>query len=102
MKSCPSCNELNEDSAIVCTKCKANIHAQSSSYGVIIAGAIMAIIGLIFLMYGNSQNNNIGSQLRSLFGSGQTNPGTPWMIVGGVALGVGVILVVVKMASVKK
>ena len=46
-------------------------------------------IGL--MLYGNSQNNNIGAQLTSLFGSGRTNPG---MVFGGVIIGIGVILIV--------
>jgi drug/metabolite transporter (DMT)-like permease len=59
-----------------------------------IIGVIISTVGLILIVYGNSQNNNIGAQLSSLFGSGKTNPGTPWMIFGGAALGLGIILVI--------
>jgi len=62
--------------------------------GVMIIGFILVIAGLILLMYGNSQNNNLGAQLSSLLGSGRRNPGTPWMIFGGGALGLGGILIV--------
>ena len=63
----------------------------------IIVGAVLAVTGIGLMLYGNSQNNNIGTQLNSLFGSGRTNPGTPWMIFGGVIIGIGVILVVKKL-----
>jgi len=68
-----------------------------TSNSLIIIGAVSAITGLGLMLYGNSQNNNIGTQLSSLFGSGRTNPGTPWMIFGGVLIGIGIILVVRKM-----
>ena len=65
--------------------------------GALILGLILAIAGIILLVYGNSQNNNIGAQLSSLFGSGKKNPGTPWMIFGGSALGLGGILLIKNM-----
>ena len=68
----------------------------------IICGASLALVGLGLMIYGNSQNNNIGAQLTSLFGSGRTNPGTPWMIFGGVLIGIGAILVFKKMFVDKK
>jgi len=63
----------------------------------IVVGAVLAVTGLGLMLYGNSQNNNIGAQITSLFGSGRTNPGTPWMVFGGVIIGIGVILVVKKL-----
>ena len=68
----------------------------------IIFGASLALIGLGLMLYGNTQNNNIGVQLTSLFGSGRTNPGTPWMIFGGVLIGIGAILIVKKLFIDKK
>jgi hypothetical protein len=68
-----------------------------TSNNLIIVGAVLAVTGFGLMLYGNSQNNNIGAQLTSLFGSGRTNPGTPWMIFGGVIIGIGVILVVKKL-----
>ena len=101
MKTCPNCNESNEDLAVECVNCHTKFPAQSSSVMMIIGG-LMVVVGLILLIYGNSQNNNIGAQLSSLFGSGKTNPGTPWMIFGGVMLGVGIIMVAAKLFSNKK
>jgi len=69
---------------------------------VLFVGIVLAVVGLILLMYGNSQNNNLGAQLSSLFGSGRRNPGTPWMIFGGGALGFGGILVAKSMFFDKK
>ena len=103
MKNCPSCNGRNDDSAIECIDCKTKFNSQllSSNNNMIIAGVVFAITGIGLMVYGNSQNNNIGSQLMSLFGSGRSNPGTPWMIAGGVAIGIGVILILIKLVSKK-
>ena len=65
-----------------------------TSNNLIIVGTVLAVTGLGLMLYGNSQKNNIGAQLTSLFGSGRTNPGTPCMIFGGVIIGIGVILLV--------
>jgi ribosomal protein L40E len=102
MKICPSCNTQNEDSATECIDCKTKFLIQSSSdNNTIIVGVVLAIIGIGLMLYGNSQNNNLGAQLNSLFGSGQSNPGTPYMIFGGVAIGIGVILILIKMVNKK-
>ncbi|MDR0474202.1 MAG: DUF3185 family protein [Treponema sp.] len=102
MKTCPSCNGRNDDSASECIDCKTKFDSQSSSNNnSLIIGLVLAVIGIGLMLYGNSQNNNIGAQLTSLFGSGQSNPGTPWMIFGGMAIGIGVILVLVKLAKKK-
>jgi len=68
-----------------------------TSNNLLVVGAVLAVTGLGLMLYGNSQNNNIGAQLTSLFGGGRTNPGTPWMIFGGVIIGIGVVLVVKKL-----
>ena len=102
MKTCPSCNEQNDDSAIECIKCRKPFPVQSSSNNnIIIIGVVIAIIGIGLLLYGHSQNNNIGAQLTSLFGSGRSNPGTPWMIFGGVSIGIGFVMVIAKLLNKK-
>jgi len=67
-----------------------------------IIGVALGIAGLALMLYGNSQNNNIGSQVSSLLKSGQINPGTPWIILGGAVLCVGIILVIKKLFYDKK
>jgi hypothetical protein len=103
MKICPNCNESNVDSAIECVKCQTKFPVQSSSNIImIVVGGIIAVVGLVLIVYGDSQNRNIVSQLGSLFGSGQKNPGTPWMIAGGTMLGIGIIMAVKKLFFDKK
>ena len=65
-------------------------------------GVIVAVVGLVMMLYGNSLNNSVEAQLSSLFSNGQTNPGTLWMIIGGVALGIGAILAIADLTSNKK
>ena len=102
MKTCPSCNGRNDDSATECIDCKTKFDSQpSSSNNSLIIGLVLAVIGIGLILYGNSQNNNIGAQLSSLFGSGQSNPGTPWMIIGGVVIGIGLIIVLAKITKKK-
>lgn len=57
-----------------------------------IFGVIMIIAGLASVIYGFNQNNSFESQLESLFSSGNTDPGTIWIIVGAVILIIGIIL----------
>ena len=98
MKICPSCNGRNDDSATECIDCKAKFSSQpSTNNNMIIFGFVLAACGIGLMIYGNSQNNNVGNQLMSLFGSGRTNPGEPWMIAGGVVIGIGVILMLIKL-----
>jgi drug/metabolite transporter (DMT)-like permease len=54
----------------------------------IIIGAVLAIIGLILVLYGNSLNFNADARLIS----GMENPGTMWMVLGGASFGLSVIL----------
>ena len=65
-------------------------------------GVILAVVGLVLLLYGSSLNNSLEAQLRSAFNSDQVNPGTVCMIIGGVALGFGVILAIADLTSNKK
>jgi hypothetical protein len=103
MKICPNCNESNTDTAIECVKCQTKFPTQSSSnFIIVIVGGIIAVVGLVLIIYGDSQNRDLVSQLGSLFGSGQRNPGTPWMIAGAVTLGIGVIMVLKKLFFDKK
>ena len=56
-----------------------------------------AILGLILLIVGISQNNSLEAQLASLFGSGKVNPGTPWIVIGIILiLGAAVLFVINK------
>jgi len=66
-----------------------------------IIGFVLILLGVGLLLYGNSQNHNIGAQLMSAFGGGGGNPGTPWMIVGGILGVIGIILVIVGMSKKK-
>jgi len=100
MKTCPSCNGRNDDSATECIDCKTKFDSHPlPNNNLLIIGLVLAAIGIGLTLYGNSQNNNIGAQLSSLFGSGQSNPGTPWMIIGGIVISIGVILALVKIAK---
>jgi len=102
MKNCPFCNGRNDDSATECIDCKAKFSSQpSSNNNMVIFGIVLAAGGIGLMIYGNSENNNIGNQIMSLLGSGRTNPGTPWMIAGGVVIGIGVILMLIKLFSKK-
>jgi uncharacterized membrane protein HdeD (DUF308 family) len=62
----------------------------------------MTIAGLILLLYGNSLNNSIEAQFSSFFGRGQTNPGTFWMIIGGVISCIGGMTLIKKLLINKK
>ncbi|MBO4467674.1 MAG: DUF3185 family protein [Clostridia bacterium] len=60
----------------------------------IIIGAIMMVVGVALAIYGNSLNNDVGSQLQSVLESGKTNPGNTFLYIG-IALGVvGLILLI--------
>lgn len=61
----------------------------------IIAGAILAVIGLGLTIYGIYLNNNVEAQLTALFNSGNVDPGTGWIVVGVIALVVGIALLVI-------
>ena len=65
-------------------------------------GVMLAVNGFGLMLYGNALNNSVEAQLNSLVNSGQINPGTLGMIVGGVSLGFGVILATVGLILNKK
>ena len=67
-----------------------------------IIGFILVIIGAGICIYGNHLNNDIESQLLSVFEKGQTNPGNMFLIIGGVAVAVGVVLIVLRLIRRKK
>ena len=60
----------------------------------LIGGIILIIAGAVSAIYGITLNNDLESQMQSLFMSGSTNPGTVWIIVGLVAAVIDVILAV--------
>jgi hypothetical protein len=121
MAFCSNCGKKAEDGVRFCSSCgKAidgvsddNVSSQSganlteetkgsspfrntNNNNIIIVGVVLAMIGLGLMLYGNSENHNIGTQLIGLIGSGKTNPGTPWMITGGIVIGIGIILIIKK------
>jgi uncharacterized membrane protein YvbJ len=120
MAFCSSCGKKIEDGVCFCSGCgkavdgasndnvssqsganlteetKGNNFMNTNNNNIIIVGVALAMVGLGLMLYGNSQNHNIGTQLTSLLGSGKTNPGTSWMIGGGIVLCIGVILIIKK------
>ena len=58
----------------------------------IVGGGIIAVLGLISIIYGIQQNNNIVAQISSLVFSGRTNPGTIWIVLGSIAIVVGLLI----------
>ena len=53
-----------------------------------------AVLGLILLIVGISQNNSLKAQLASLLGSGKVNPGTPWIVIGILLIVAGAVFFV--------
>ena len=62
-------------------------------------GVILMVLGIGSTIYGFYLNNSWEAQLKSLLSSGNTDPGTIWIIVGIVALIVGIILLVVALTK---
>lgn len=58
----------------------------------LIIGIILAAAGAGSLIYGITQNNSASAQLSSLLGSGSTNPGTVYIVIGVIAVVIGIIL----------
>ena len=52
----------------------------------LICGVIGAIVGIVLLIVGISQNNSIEAQLSNIFSGGGGNPGTVWIIIGIAAI----------------
>ena len=59
-----------------------------------ILGIILIVAGAVSVLYGIMQNNSLEAQLTSLFSSGKTNPGTIWIVIGIIAVVVGIVLMV--------
>ena len=64
----------------------------------VIIGMVLVVIGIGLLLYGNSQNNDFGAVMGSYF-SGGGDPGTPWMVFGGILIAVGIIVALVAISS---
>ena len=60
-----------------------------------ILGVILLVLGGGSLFYGNSLNSSLEAQMTSMFNTGAANPGTPYMIIGGIALAIGLVLLFV-------
>lgn len=58
-------------------------------------GLLLTVAGLGSAVYGIYQNNDLESQLTSIFSSGTANPGTIWIIGGVVGIALGVILMII-------
>lgn len=61
----------------------------------LIFGIILAILGVVGIIYGTSMNNNFETQMRSLFETGRTNPGQIFFIIGIICAILGAILIIV-------
>jgi len=76
------------------------VFLRKKSYFAVLVGIILSIFGLVLLLSGNEINNpdvsamNYWEQLQYI--SGPKNQGNPPMIIGGVLLGAGVIIIVIK------
>ena len=62
---------------------------------------ILIVAGVISAIYGNSLNNSIEAQLKSVFSNGSANPGNIWLILGVIAIIIGIILLVVALKKKK-
>ena len=62
-------------------------------------GIISLILGVISIVYGNSQNNDVEAQLESMFSNGTTNPGDTFLYVGIALAVLGLILLFVGMSK---
>ena len=60
-----------------------------------ILGIILILAGIISIVVGVAQNNDLASQIESIFSGSGANPGDIWIIIGVVALIVGVVLLIV-------
>ncbi|HIR34571.1 MAG TPA: zinc ribbon domain-containing protein [Candidatus Faecimorpha stercoravium] len=56
---------------------------------------ILIIIGFVIIFFGYQQNNDINSQLESLFSSGSLDPGTVWIIIGAALLIISIVVLVI-------
>jgi len=58
----------------------------------VLFGIILAIAGAGSLIYGIVLNNDINAQMNSVIMAGKTNPGTIWIVIGIIAIIVGIIV----------
>lgn len=61
----------------------------------IILSVILMLAGAASAVFGIIQNNDMELQMESIFSDGVANPGTVWIVVGAVALIVGIILLII-------
>ncbi|MDD3401225.1 MAG: hypothetical protein PHT58_06330 [Eubacteriales bacterium] len=57
-------------------------------------GIILMLAGAGSFFYGCFQNNDLGSQIESLFSKGIANPGDIWIYIGVTAFVIGIILTI--------
>ncbi|MGI6151088.1 MAG: DUF3185 family protein [Christensenellales bacterium] len=57
-----------------------------------IFGIILAVLGAGSLIFGFVQNNSLEAQFTSFISSGTVNPGTTWIIIGVIAVILGIVL----------
>lgn len=68
----------------------------------IIVGVLLILAGGASAVYGVTQNNSWEAQLSSLFSSGSSDPGTMWIIIGGIAVVVGLVLLIAGITKTRK
>ncbi len=67
----------------------------------LVLSIILIVAGAGSLIFGYTQNNSLERQLETLFSTGNSNPGTTWIIIGAIAAVVGVILLIASMSKKK-
>lgn len=65
----------------------------------IIVGILLIAAGGASAIYGVTQNNSWEAQLSSLFSRGSSDPGTVWIIIGTLAVVVGLVLLIAGIAK---
>lgn len=69
-----------------------HLHSDMEEKELVIIGIILIVLGAGGSIFGFIQNNSIEAQMKSLFRSGNTNPGTVFIIIGAVLAVIGIIL----------
>ena len=57
-------------------------------------GILLLLAGVISYAYGISLNNDIDTYLSSVFEKGETSPGSTFIVLGVVAMGIGLVLLI--------
>lgn len=65
----------------------------------LVFSTILIILGIISTVYGFHLNNDWEAQLEYLFNSGKSDPGTTWIVIGIIALVIGIVLLVTSLAK---